>query len=333
MSYWGNALEFQQSAEQDITTEARGRIKMPGRTALAPDEKTQLTSRERTTRINHLLKKVPEETIDDLPEGLLDLINDTSYIPLLESKLEPKTPSTILKNAINALGLLADWEWDHREIRSPQTSLPKLTTLYEKVEDVSIRKAILHAISKFSTPDIPFKFLVERLAVDPPVLKGRILADMQFYVDRPYLTPPVEERLLPLLHEFCRYPQATSIYSDDFSPEMDFRFWVFRCLGAIRRPESASVIEEFIATHKWPLEALAEAANAHWDITGVPKYVDILRKAKQQGVGGNTRQALREMEKFLRVSSDASKSPKAAKPRQGKKDRLSLKRATRKKKT
>jgi hypothetical protein len=260
---------------------------------------SKLTPMQRKRQIEKLLKKPPGDSIDGLPEGLLSLINDVSYIRILEEKLDPNMPTVVLKNAINTIGLLADWEWDHRQIKSP-SSITKLIALYKKLGDdeIKVRKSIIRALMNFSGPEIPFSFLIKRLAIDPVEIKAEILANLQFYVDRPYLAPLMYGELLPLLHEFCRYEQVESIYSDEYYFEMDFRFWVFRCLGGLRKLESAEIIKKFIENHKWPLEMLAEAANAHWDITHTVKYVDILKRAKKEGVAGNTEHALKEIEEY-----------------------------------
>jgi hypothetical protein len=273
-----------------------------------------LTLAERRRRIEQLLEQTPGDSIDDLPDGLLKLVNDVDAVAVLEEKLDLGTSRTALVNAIKAIGLAADWGWDHKEIKSPR-SLGKLTALYAKVDDVTIRDPIIWTISQFSPTEIPFDFLMDRLAVDPPLLKANILANMQFHVKKPYLSRIVRDRLLPLLHAFCTEPQEKCMYSDAFHGEMDFRYWVFRCLGGIGRPESAQVIEDFLATNEWPLDMLAEAANAHWDITRTPKYVDILRKAEQEGVAGNTEHALREIEEHLGIKRPKALKPKAPKPK------------------
>jgi len=236
-------------------------------------------------------------------------------------------------NAITAIRMAADWEWDHKEIKSPD-SIAKLIALYRSLEDLSIRREILRTVFVFPPTEIPFDFLVERLDVDPPQLKAEILGSLQFHVKRPYLSGLVQGRLLPLLHRFCRDPQEKCMYSDEMSGEMDFRFWVFRALGGIGSPESTRVIEEFLARTKWPTDMLAEAANAHWDITQDPKYVEILRKAKKEGMAGNTLHALVEIEKYLRSRLSKASPSKRDEPaarraggrRSGKEDRTSARR-------
>ncbi|QRM53260.1 hypothetical protein [Sinorhizobium sp. BG8] len=69
-----------------------------------------------------------------------------------------------------------------------------------------------------------------------------------------------------------------------------------------RRGDESSVpiIEEYLDTHDWPIDTLAEAAHAHWQITHSLKYLSVLREAKKQGAAGNTESALKEMEKLSR---------------------------------
>jgi TIR domain-containing protein len=282
---------------------------------------------DRRRRIGQLLEQTPGDSIDNLPEGLLDLIADRGDVAVLEEKLTPGTPTTVLVNAINAIGLAVDWEWRHKVIKSPH-SVAKLIALYAELDDVDVRSNILMAISKFPSTEIPFDFLIDRLAIDPPLLKANILAEMQFHVEKPYLSRVVLRRLLPLLHEFCGYPQEQCMYSDEFQGEMDFRYWVFRCLGAVGSRESVPIIEGFLATNVWPLDMLAEAANAHWDITQTTNYIDILRKAKKEGVAGNTEHALEEMEEYLGIKRPRTSKAKHGKPTRAKvpvKPRTSLK--------
>ncbi len=269
--------------------------------ASAPSERDAgpaLSPEERRARIRYLLQQAPGDSFDGLPEGLLDTLTDKGQLPLLEEKLTPEAPYVEAANAIKAIGQLADWEWDHRSVKSAG-SIAKLTEFYEQTDDRSLRGLIIDALFKFEAPEIPFEFILDRLAKDHVQLKAAILAPLQFYVNKPYIADLVNARLLPLLHEFCTYPLRDSIYSDEWHTEEDFRFWVFRCLGGIGNADSAPIIEEYLETHNWPLGTLAEAANAYWDITGSPRYIGILRRAETEGQLGNTEHALREMEKHL----------------------------------
>jgi hypothetical protein len=45
---------------------------------------------------------------------------------------------------------------------------------------------------------------------------------------------------------------------------------------------------------------LAEAGNAHWELTGEDAHVEVLRKAKRKGAAGNTEYALGEIEEYQR---------------------------------
>lgn len=267
----------------------------------------RLSREEREARIEELLEEGPKDTADDVPEGLLALIVDESYLPLIEKHLDPTAPVVVLANAVQVIGLLAWWEWDHREIKSPETSIPKLQDLYEATSIRRIRRLIVQTLSHFDPTEVPFDFLVDRLAVDHVALKADILAALQFVVDRPYLRELVTERLLPMLHQFCEYPLRKSVYRDEFLGEMDFRFWVFRCLRGIGSADSVPVIERYLDANEWPLETLVEAAHAHWAITHTAKYLEVLCEAKRRGALGNAEGALKEMEKFVRAQARARK--------------------------
>jgi hypothetical protein len=116
----------------------------------------------------------------------------------------------------------------------------------------------------------------------------------------------MHHQVLPLLHQFCTWPMRDSMYTNTFFGEQDFRYWVFRCLGGIGNAESAPVIESYLEANDWPVATLAEAANAHWDITGTTRYIDVLRRAEAEGELGNTEHALAEMRQSLGEAEPAS---------------------------
>jgi hypothetical protein len=263
---------------------------------------------EREATIRELLEEVAEDTADGLPEGLIAAVVDESYLPVIERGLDPAAPLVVQSNAVRTIGLLADWQWDHREIASPDTSIPRLLSLYEATEVRRIRQEIVQTVFKFDPTDLPIEFVLDRLALDHQAVKGAILSEMQFVVDRPYLRDLVNDRLLPMLHEFCEYPLSQSVYRDDLFGESDFRFWVFRCIRTIGNPESVPVIERYMESTNWPLEALVEAAHAHWALTGVPTYLEVLRRAKREDALGNAETALKEMEKFVRAEARKKKA-------------------------
>lgn len=258
---------------------------------------------EREARIRTLLESRAEDTIDNLPEGLLALVEDDTYLPLLEEKLDPRWPTVVLSNAVQAIGLLADWEWDHREVRSPDTSIPKLVELYRRTRGRTVRGQIIQTLFKFDPADVPLKFLIDRLGRDHVRLKAQILAELQFVVQQRDLEDLVMERLLPMLHRLAQYPLSKSLYEDEFSGEMDLRFWVFRCIRMIGSDRSVPVVEAFLEANEEPLETLVEAAHAHWALTHTPVYLAVLREAKRQGALGNAEDALKEIERFIKTQS------------------------------
>ncbi|WP_246753009.1 CHAT domain-containing protein [Sinorhizobium sp. BG8] len=192
----------------------------------------KLSREEREARIRDLLDQ-PPTGIDNLPEGLLALIIDESYLPVLEESLDADAPLTMICNAVKAIALCADWGWDHREIVSPDTSIPRLVALYEATGSRRVRLHVIDALFNFAPTDLPLSFLIDRLAKDPVPLKARILASMQFILDRPYLKDTIHEGVLPLLHSFCKEPLRTSVYTEEMMGEMDYRHWVFRCIRAV----------------------------------------------------------------------------------------------------
>ena len=218
---------------------------------------------------------------------MLETITDKGQLPLLEEKLTPEAPYLEAANAIKAIGQLADWEWDGRSVKS-ERSVAALTEFYEQTDDRSLREFILDALFKFEAPEIPFGFILDRLATDHVQLKASILASLQFYVNKPYIAGLVTDRLFR--HSFTssastRYGRASTATNGTArrtSDSEDFRFWVFRCLGGVGSADSAPVIQQYLETHDWPLGTLAEAANAYWDITQSPRYIAILEESRDR---------------------------------------------------
>jgi hypothetical protein len=298
---WRMETSVERAQEPDAETEdAEAEVveDAPDEPAAGDETPQALSPEDRAARIRALLQQPAQGTVDDLPAGLLDLFTDEGQLRLLEEKLTPDTPFLETANAIKAITMLADWEWSDRVIKSP-TTVSKLTAFYEQTEDRTLRTLMIAALFRFGGPEIPFEFILTHLRDDHVQLKAAILGDLQFYVDKPYLRELVTTELLPLLHAFCEYPLREAVYSDDWHGEADFRVWVFRCLGGIKSADSAPVIEKYLETHDWPIETLAEAANAHWDITGSTRYLPILRRAEAEEALGNTEHALREMEQHL----------------------------------
>lgn len=266
---------------------------------------SRLSPVERRSRIVRLLAQAPGNTIDDLPEGLLALLVEPGDIRLLEDRLVADAPYIEAANAIQAIGLSADWEWRNSVVKSA-TSVERLTAYYGVASDLHLRIHVIDALYKFDATEIPFDFLVECLAHGEVPIKAEVLGGLQFFIDRPYLRDLVQSQVLPLLHEFCTWALRDSMYTNTFFGEQDFRYWVFRCLGAIGNAESAPVIERYLEANDWPLGTLAEAANAHWDITGTTRYIDVLRRAESEGELGNTQHALAEMRRSIGEAEPAS---------------------------
>lgn len=257
-------------------------------------KRTRATDRAR--RIETLLHQpAGKKAIDELPNGLLKAVTDASYLQILERHLDPATPRLAMLNAINAIALLADVEWDGRDIKSPTTSVPRLIALYEAVDDPTVRTAIIHALAKFGLPHIPLDFLIAALERDSVPVKAAILADMQFYIDSPYLRERVEGMLLPVLHKLTNHPQNDAVYADVFGSQHDLRFWIFRCLGVIGHPDSAPIIATFVAKHDWPKDVLSEAAQAHWRITKTPWSASDPGRAFKRPKGYSERQYLEQL--------------------------------------
>lgn len=262
---------------------------------LNEDEIAFLSRDERIRKIDSLLREVGRN--GDLPKGLLELFEDESYLAALERKLAAETPRRELLNAVNTVRQLAEG-WGGAPIRSHST-VPLLIRLYKESDDPEIREPAAEALVSIGTM-AAYRFVTKCLDSASPKIRASILGGLQFVVDRSMNAEWVRNDLLPLLHEFCALPQEECMYFDEFDGEEDFRFWVFRCLGAIRNPTSAQVIDRFIAGTNWPLTTLAEAANAHWDITHTTRHIGILRRAKAEHALGNTEHALKEMEAFER---------------------------------
>ena len=300
--------EVDDEAGNGLTDEGEPAPEAPHGGSPAQPPARRLPRPERQARIRELLDEPGEDTSDELPAGLIDLIVDESDLTLLEDGLDPALPPVVHYNAAKAIGYLASSEYRDRVIASPDTSVPKLRSLYEATSIRRIRRTIVQSMFLFAATDIPFEFLIDRLAVDHVEVKAEILSGMQFVANRPYLKDLITQRLLPMLHEFCEQPLRTSVYEDEMFGEMDFRFWVFRCLRVIGSSESVPVIERYMEANDWPLETLAEGAHAHWALTHTPVYLEVLREAKRRHQIGNTEGALKEMEKFVRSQARKQKA-------------------------
>lgn len=264
-----------------------------------------LSPEERRDRIVRLLPQAPGNTIDDLPKGFLALLLEPGDIRLLEDRLVADAPYMVAANAVQAIGMKADWEWTDRVVKSA-TSVERLVAYYAVAPDLRLRIHVIDALYKFDATEIPFDFLVERLAQDPVPVKAEVLSNLQFFVDKPYLRDLMHRQVVPLLHDFCTWPLRDSMYTAPMFGEQDFRYWVFRCLGGIGDAGSVPVIERYLEVNDWPLETLAEAANAHWDLTGSTQYIEVLRRAEVEGALGNTEHALAEMRRALGEAEPAS---------------------------
>jgi hypothetical protein len=171
--------------------------------------------------------------------------------------------------------------------------------LYSASDDDKIKASTIRAI--FAIGSITgYRFLATLFREAEPAIKANILGDFQFIVGNPIHAEWVDSQLLPELHKCCSYAQQDCLYFEEWGGEEDYRFWVFRCLGQIKNAASAPVIEEFISATAWPLTTLAEAANAHWDITHTDKYISLLRQAKAAGLAANTEHAIKEIETYQR---------------------------------
>jgi hypothetical protein len=268
----------------------------------------RLTRAERESQIRDLLEEIPTDTMDGLPEGLAASILDESDVSVLEDSLDPDAPTSVLGNAVKAIGVVADWEWNDRVIASPDTSIPRLVGLYQATGIRKLRRLVIFTLFRFDPTDIPFEFLLDRLAEDHAELKGETLSELQRFVALPYLEDLVHGRLLGMLHGFCGLPLRGSVYNDELVGEMDFRFWVFRCLRLIGSQDSVPVIEQYLNANDWPLDTLAEAVHAHWALTHRLDYLPVLREAKKRGVLGNTESGLKEMERLSRAEARRRKA-------------------------
>jgi hypothetical protein len=298
-------------AEDDADARAAATLSPEDRRGDADDDDADaraaatLSPEERRDRIVRLLPQAPGNTVDDLPKGLLALLVEPGDIRLLEDSLVADAPYMVAANAIQAIGLRADWEWTDPVVKSA-TSVERLMAYYGLAPDLRLRIHVIDALFKFDATEIPFDFLVERLAQDVVPIKAEVLGSLQFFVQKPYLRDLMDSQVLPLLHEFCTWPLRDSMYTSTFFGEQDFRYWVFRCLGGIGNAQSAPVIERYLEVNDWPLATLAEAVNAHWDITGSTRYIDVLRRAEAEGELGNTEHALAEMRQALGETEPAS---------------------------
>jgi hypothetical protein len=186
-----------------------------------------------------------------------------------------------LTNSLYALHFLAE-AWDGRRICrhasiSPLLSLYKEASRENDLEIMEKAVEVIAAIDSLSTYD----FLLCCLEEARPEIVQAILSrwqNMHEWVDGRKWIP----RIVRVLYKLVALPQDECLYFNWDGIESDFRYWVFRCLQHLRRKDSVKHIEAFLSAVTWPIEALVEAAMAHWCVTGSTTYVPILRRAARQ---------------------------------------------------
>jgi len=241
------------------------------------------------------------DSLGDLPAGVTALTQNTSDLRLFEEKLNTQTPRTVLYNAVDAIGRLADPEYDGRRIRY-YTSIGPLADLYENSADEGLREEIVGAIGPIGSK-FCYDHLVRWLPGASPRIKAAILRELWRCYGSDSFTPiPWHDTLIKLLHKYTTWSDKDCLYLDLEFGENDFRFWVFRCLGVARKRSSKPYILRFLGTKTWPFAVVAEAAAAHWEITRSDKYVGVLRKADRLGVACGASVTLRTYQGISEVN-------------------------------
>lgn len=231
---------------------------------------------EREKRIRQLLNTV--DKWGEMPSEIVALVEDESYLPLFEDNLRHTQRKQIVYNSVDAIKALADYEYDHKIIRDHSSILP-LIALYKATDDSKLRQKIVSALAQIGSK-LCYDFLVTILRDANATLKAEILVGLWDMSSSGYFAD-WNPALRGTLHSYTSWPVEKCLYYDYESEESDFRFWVFRCLAEAQSKKSLPHIERFLESETWPLATLAEAAAAHWHITGATKYIKILRKAKR----------------------------------------------------
>ncbi len=240
-----------------------------------------LTRNERRARIKATLTSV--NRFGDLPSEVMTLVEDESYLDLFEEHLNITTDRRLLHNSLYALRYLAEG-WDGRCIRRHESIRP-LIQLFQDADaanDLELRREVVCALCAIDSASTR-EFLIRHFEALDPKSVAEILASWQ-HMHEWSDSPVWVAKILPLLHKYSLLPQEQCLYFDHDGLEQDLRFWVFRCLQNPKRKSSRQYIEAFLATVNYPLEALAEAAMAHWCVTRRQDYVTVLRRAARAGV-------------------------------------------------
>jgi hypothetical protein len=264
------------------------------------DYAATLSDVRRHELIDQLLKTTDQW--GELPAGVTALIKDASDLGLFEENLNMNVDKRVLFNSVDAIGRLADYEYDGRVIRS-YSSIKPLVDLYAASTDEVLHEKIVRALGPIGSR-LCYDRLVQWLIEAPSRVKAAILTELSRW-DRSDAgnAIPWNDGLVTLLHEYTTWQDQDCLYLDFEQEENDFRFWVFRCLGEARRRSSVPYIERFLTTKDWPLAVLAEAAAAHWHITRSSKYVPVLRKAKRLHVACCADVTLDEIKKLKRSTT------------------------------
>lgn len=264
-----------------------------------------LSRAERLARIRTLLSETDEH--GEMPSEIISLVEDETYLPIFEQHLSPCTERLVLLNSLDAITLLADYACDWREIKS-HTSIRPLTALYRDTDDWEVRRKAVAALTEIDS-NATLDFLIDVLAESPPRVKEELLSrwqELREWKDRSRWI----HRIVKLLHQFTELPQIECLYFDELcSEEVDFRYWVFRCLGNLRYKRSIKYIDRFLLSHSWPLATLAEAAGARWYITNEPKHLAVLRRAVRCKVTGLAESVVKEIEEKQRSCGSSGRAP------------------------
>jgi len=269
---------------------------------LSDDAIAFMSRAERISRIRVLLSKVDKH--GETPIELAELAEDESYLSIFESELRADNDRRVLLNAIVTVRYLAEYAMLGRSIRR-HTSIPLLLTLFRSTVDPEVKLRCVESLIHIDST-ICYDELIEILKTEPLATKAAILATWQHFqdwVDRDVWI----DRIIEFLHEMSTWPQEKCVYFDYFNEEADIRFWVFRCLGHLQRAESVAYIEAYLATATWPLDAMVEAAAAHWYITRSNTYMDIIQKAHKLRRGGITDTVIDDIKKYARKHKKGDK--------------------------
>jgi hypothetical protein len=114
--------------------------------------------------------------------------------------------------------------------------------------------------------------------MEPAVLAATLAVwtdDIASWEDASYWRNKIASHLIAWISR----PVDDCSFIDGDGRESDCRYGVFRILGELKTREAIVAIEDYISKTERPIEAVVQAAGAHWCITASERFAPILEDA------------------------------------------------------